>query len=90
VLTTQPRAAKSPAIRISVTEAQFLKIQAAAQWLASCDRDAFTAAVAANLRGHELDDGLVARSICAAFKEFYKPLQLTEAPRPRAYFKRVD
>jgi hypothetical protein len=88
VLTTSyPPAAKGPAIPVS--EAQFLKVENAAQWLCPADRDQFFAAVADELRGRELDDGLVTRSICTAFKKFYRPIQISEAPRPRAYFKRV-
>jgi hypothetical protein len=87
VLTTQPPATKGPAIWIS--ESQFLKVENAAQWLCPADRDQFFAAVADELRGQELADGAVTRAITKAFRQFYKPLQLSEAPRPRAYFKRV-
>jgi hypothetical protein len=78
---------KGPAV--SVTESQYLKIEHASAWLCPADRDQFFAAVADDLRGHELDDGLVTRSITKAFRQFYKPIQLPEAPRPRAYFKRA-
>ena len=87
MLTTQPPAVKGPAIPIS--ESQYLKIAAAAQWLAPSDRDQFWQAIAEDLAGHELADGLVTRAITKAFKEFYRPIQLNEAPRPRAYFKRA-
>ena len=85
--TTHPPAVKG--LAISVTEGQFLKIEHASAWLCPADRDQFFAAVADELRGRELDDGLVTRSICTAFKKFYRPIQLNEAPRPRAYFKRA-
>jgi hypothetical protein len=78
---------KGPAIPVS--ESQFLKIEHASAWLCATDRDQFFAAVADELRGHELDDGLVTRSIAKAFRQFYRPIQISEAPRPRAYFKRA-
>jgi hypothetical protein len=87
VLTTSyPPAAQRP---IRIAESQYLKIENSAQWLCPADRDQFFAAVADELRGRVLDDGLVTRSICMAFKRFYRPIQISEAPRPRAYFKRV-
>jgi hypothetical protein len=69
---------------IPLSEAQFLKIQNAAQWLCPADRDEFWAAVAAELAGHELGDGLVTRAIAKAFRQFYKPLQ-PAGPRSRAW-----
>jgi hypothetical protein len=70
---------------IPLSEVQFLKIEHAAQWLCPADRNAFWAAVAEELAGHELGDGLVTRAITKAFRQFYKPLQLP-APKPRAYY----
>jgi hypothetical protein len=69
---------------IPVSEVQYLKIAAAAQWLCPADRDQFWAAVAEELTGHELGDGLVTRAIAKAFARFYRPLQLS-APRSRAW-----
>jgi hypothetical protein len=68
---------------ISVSEVQYLKIAAAAQWLCPADRDQFWVAVAEELAGHEVGDGIVARSIAKAFARFYQPLQLS-SPKPRA------
>jgi hypothetical protein len=79
---------RGPAIPVS--EVQLLKIENSAQWLCPADRDAFMMAVADELRGQqELADGLVTRAITKAFRQFYRPIQISEAPRPRAYFKRV-
>jgi hypothetical protein len=66
---------------------QFLKIEAAANWLCPADRDQFWAAVAEELRGHELGDGAVTRSIAAAFRRFFRPPDFSEAhgPHSRAY-----
>ena len=69
---------------ISVSEAQYLKIVAAAQWLCPVDRDQFWEAVAAELRGHEVGDGFVTRAITKAFRQFYKP------SKPWAYYKAAD
>jgi hypothetical protein len=69
---------------IPVSEVQFLKIEHAAQWLCPADRDQFWAAVAEQLAGHELGDGLVTRAIAKAFARFYWPLQLS-SPKPRAW-----
>jgi hypothetical protein len=79
-----------PRPAISVSEAQFLKIEAASLWLCPIDRGQFWQAVASELSGRELGDGSVAVAIAGAFKRFYRPVELAEAPRPRAYFKRAD
>jgi hypothetical protein len=67
-----------------LTEVQFLKIEHAAQWLCPADRDQFWAAVAEELAGRELGDGLVTRAVAKAFARFYRPMQLS-APRSRAW-----
>ena len=54
-----------------------LQIENASVWLHEADRSAFYAAVAAELVGHEIGPGLVARSIAKAFAQFYRPLQVT-------------
>jgi hypothetical protein len=70
---------------ISVSEAQYLKIAAAAQWVCPADRYQFWEGVAAELRGHELGDGFVTRAITKAFRQSYKTLQLPSAPKSRAW-----
>jgi hypothetical protein len=70
----------SPLRAIPISEPQFLKIENAAQWLSVADRGAFQAAVADELRGRELGDGMVTRAIATAFSRFFRPLQL---PPPR-------
>jgi hypothetical protein len=51
-------------------------------WLCEADRSAFYAAVAADLAGHEIGPGLVARSIAKAFAHFYRPLQVSNPTLP--------
>jgi hypothetical protein len=74
---------------ILLPEVELLRISNAAQWLCPSDRDAFWGFVAEELYGCEIGDGSVGRAVMKAFRQFYKPLQLSEAPRPRAHFKRV-
>jgi hypothetical protein len=50
-----------------------LQILAAAQWLCPPDRDPFWAAVAAELTGRELGEGVIARAISKAFKAYFQP-----------------
>jgi hypothetical protein len=59
-----------------------LQIETAATWLCEADRSAFYAAVAAELVGHEIGPGLVARSIAKAFAHFYRPLQVSNPTTP--------
>jgi hypothetical protein len=75
---------------LPIPEALFHKIENASQWVCPTDRDEFFACVAEELRGRELGEGSVTRGIVAAFKRFYRPIELAEGPRPRAYFKRAD
>jgi hypothetical protein len=58
------------------------QIENAATWLCEADRSAFYAAVAAELAGHEIGPGLVARSIAKAFAHFYRPLQVSNPTTP--------
>jgi hypothetical protein len=74
-------AAPLPAIPIPISETHSLKIENAAQWLCPADRDAFRNAVADELRGHELGDGVVTRAIATAFGRFFRPLQLPAPER---------
>jgi hypothetical protein len=69
---------------ILVPETSYLKIANAAQWLCPTDRDQFMAAVAEELAGRELGDGLITRAIAKAFRQFYRPLQISE-PKSRAW-----
>ena len=59
-----------------------LQIENAATWLCEAERSAFYAAVAAELVGHEIGPGLVARSIAKAFAHFYRPLQVSHPTTP--------
>jgi hypothetical protein len=58
------------------------QIENASVWLCEADRSAFYAAVAADLAGHEIGPGLVARSIAKAFAHFYRPLQVSNPTTP--------
>ena len=58
------------------------QIENASVWLCEADRSAFYAAVAAEVRGHEIGPGLVARSIAKAFAQFYRPIQVTNPTIP--------
>jgi hypothetical protein len=77
---------------IPLSEGQFLKIENAAQWLCPADRDQFMAAVAAELQGCELGDGVVSRAVNLAFRQFYRPLKLPEPSgvRLRQIYKSPD
>jgi hypothetical protein len=59
-----------------------LQVENAATWLCEADRSAFYAAVAAELAGHEVGPGLVARSIAKAFAHYYRPLQISNPTTP--------
>jgi hypothetical protein len=59
-----------------------LQIENAATWLCEADRSAFYAAVAAELVGHEIGPGVVARSIAKAFAHFYRPIQVSNPTIP--------
>jgi hypothetical protein len=58
---------------ITITDGQFLAIFNAACALCPTDRDAFIAAVAAELRGRPIGDGAVGRAIRAAQANFQHP-----------------
>ena len=58
---------------IELTAEQSLAISNAAAALCPADRDAFFAAVARQLAGHEIGDGSVARAISAAFQTYWHP-----------------
>jgi hypothetical protein len=64
---------------IKLTDSQLDVIQAAAQPLAPADRSAFVEAVAAGLRGREVGDGLLHRTIAEAQKKFFAPPVLERA-----------
>ena len=68
------------------------QIENAATWLCEADRSAFYAAVAAELVGHEIGSGLVARSIAKAFAHYYRPIQVSNPtiPSPGRSSKLVD
>ena len=59
-----------------------LQIENAATWLCEAERSAFYAAIAAELNGHEIGPGVVARSIAKAFAHFYRPLQISNPTTP--------
>ena len=59
-----------------ITEPWTTEIETAAAWLCPADRDQFRAAVAAELGDRELGPGNVSRAIRAAFRAFYRPLQI--------------
>ena len=59
-----------------------LQIENAATWLCEADRSAFYAAIAAELNGHEIGPGLVARSIAKAFAHYYRPIQVSNPTIP--------
>jgi hypothetical protein len=54
-----------------ISEPWTWQIESPATWLCPADRDQFRAAVAAELGDH------VARAIRAAFRTFYRPLQIS-------------
>ena len=55
-------------------QSQFLQICSAASWLCPPDRDQFWAAVAADLAGREIGEGVITRAVYAAFQVVhYKP-----------------
>ena len=58
------------------------QIENASVWLCEADRDAFYAEIAAELNGHEIGPGLVARSIAKAFANYYRPLQVSNPTTP--------
>ena len=60
-------------LAIPVSESSFFQICAAVQWLSEPDRGPFLQALADELEGHEIGDGVVARAIGRAFKAFYRP-----------------
>jgi hypothetical protein len=66
---------------IPVSEQQFLQISKAASWLCPADRDQFVAAVASELSGREVGEGVVARAISKAFRAFYRPIEIEEPPQ---------
>jgi len=53
-----------------------LQIAAAARWVVPLDRDQFWAAVAKDLKGHEVTDAGVTKAIVKAFRVSYRPLTL--------------
>lgn len=68
---------------ISLTEPQFLAIANAAAALCPSDRDSFYAAVAAELRGRLIGDGVVYSAIREAQVKFHHP----EPERPSRWHR---
>jgi hypothetical protein len=66
---------------IPIPEHQFLLIAVAASWLRPSDRDQFWAAIAAELAGREIGEGVIARAIRRAFRIFYKPIEVPDEPQ---------
>ena len=60
-------------LAIPVSESSFFQICAAVQWLSEPDRGPFLQALADELEGHEIGDGIVARAVGRALKAFYRP-----------------
>jgi hypothetical protein len=60
-------------LAIPVSEGSYFQICAAVQWLSEPDRQSFLNAIADELEGHEIGDGIVARALGRAFKAFYRP-----------------
>jgi hypothetical protein len=70
----------------AIPEASFLRISAAANWIAPAERAQFLQAVADELaRAPEIGEGVVARAISKAFKAAFDPPLDTDghhSPRP--------
>ena len=65
---------------IRLSDNQSLAVDNAALALPLADRDGFRQAVADQLAGHEIGDGIVARAVAAAFRTFWRPPELPHTP----------
>ena len=65
---------------IRLSDRQSLAVDNAALALPLADRDAFYQAVAAQLAGREIGDGIVARAVAVAFRAFWKPPEIPQTP----------
>jgi hypothetical protein len=65
---------------ICLSDRQSLTVTNAAAALPPADRDQFYAAVAHQLVGHELGDGVVHRAVVAAFRDLWKPPEAPHTP----------
>ena len=65
---------------IRLSDHQSLAVSNAALALPLADRDGFYQAVAAQLAGHEIGDGSVARAVAVAFRTFWRPPELPHTP----------
>jgi len=61
---------------IRLSDHQSLAVTNAAAALPVADRDGFYQAVADQLSGREIGDGIVHRAVAAAFQSFWKPPEL--------------
>jgi hypothetical protein len=68
---------------IRLSDHQSLAVDNAALALPLADRDAFYQAVANQLAGHEIGDGIVHRAVAAAFRTLWKPPDIPHTPSRR-------
>jgi hypothetical protein len=71
---------------ILVSEAQFARICATANWLPPPDRQPFLLAVVRALDG-EVDEGSLARAIRVAFRAYFRPPEIPHEPQQ---LKKID
>ena len=65
---------------IRLSDHQSLAVDNAALALPIADRDGFYQAVADQLVGHEIGDGIVHRAVAAAFRTFWRPPDIPHTP----------
>jgi hypothetical protein len=65
---------------ICLSERQLLAVTSAAAALSPADRDQFLEAVARQLDGHEIGDGVVHRAVRTAFAAYWKPPEMPHTP----------